>query len=213
MRKILIALFVSFLWGCSTTPPQTPQNISTVTICNQVWMTKNLDVTSYRNGDAIPQVTDSSTWANLTSGAWCYYINDPANGPIYGKLYNWYAVNDPRGLAPQGYHVPSDAEWTALETCLGGSSVAGGEMKEAGLMHWRSPNTGATNSSGFAGLPGGLRYFFGSFYYDGSNGFWWSSSEFNTARAWFRNLVFDSSDLGRYNDYKTYGVSVRCLRD
>jgi hypothetical protein len=186
---------------------------STVTICAQVWMTKNLDVTTYRNGDAIPQVTDATAWANLTTGAWCYYNNDPANGPIYGKLYNWYAVNDTRGLAPTGYHVPSDGEWTTLETCLGGSSVAGGAMKEIGTTHWLSPNTGATNSSGFAGLPGGFRVFDGTFNYVGGNGYWWSSTEYDTAYAWNRYLYWNDSDVSRYLNDKTFGFSVRCLRD
>ena len=186
---------------------------STVTICNQIWSTKNLDVSTYRNGDAIPQVTDPTAWANLTTGAWCYYNNDAANGPIYGKLYNWYAVNDVRGLAPTGYHVPSDAEWTTLETCLGGSSVAGGAMKEAGLMHWLSPNTGATNSSGFAGLPGGLRSLSGTFYGIGSNGYWWSSTELNALNAWGRGLNDLYNSVNRNSYSESAPLSVRCLRD
>ena len=82
-------------------------------------MLKNLDVSKYRNGDDIPQVTDATTWANLTTGAWCYYENNTANGTVYGKLYNWFAVNDPRGLAPSGWHIPSQAEWVTLQNCLG----------------------------------------------------------------------------------------------
>lgn len=186
---------------------------STVTICSQVWMTKNLDVSTYRNGDAIPQVTDPTAWANLTTGAWCYYNNDAANGPIYGKLYNWYAVNDVRGLPPTGYHVPSDAEWTTLETCLGGSSVAGGAMKEAGLMHWWSPNTGATNSSGFAGLPGGDRFDYGAFVNFGNGGHWWSSTENGNSLAWYRLMNYSITDVLRNDDGKTYGFSVRCVKD
>ena len=121
-------------------------------------MDKNLDVDRYRNGDPIPKVTDPTAWVALTTGAYCYYNNDSATyAATYGKLYNWYAVNDPRGLAPAGWHIPSDAEWATIETCLGGASVAGGEMKETGTIHWQSPNTGATNSSGFTGLPGGYR--------------------------------------------------------
>ena len=98
----------------------------TVTISNQTWMKSNLNVSHYRNGDVIPQITDSSQWANLTTGAWCYYKNDDANGPVYGKMYNWYAVNDPRGLAPVGYHIPNNLEWSNLTTFLGGESIAGG---------------------------------------------------------------------------------------
>ena len=130
----------------------------TPTSCGQTWMLKNLDVDRYRNGDPIPKVTDPSIWTSLTTGAYCYYNNDSATyAATYGKLYNWYAVHDPRGLAPEGWHIPSDAEWATLETCLGGSSVAGGKMKETGTTHWTAPNTDATNSSGFAGLPGGFR--------------------------------------------------------
>ena len=186
---------------------------STVTICAQVWTTKNLDVTTYRNGDAIPQVTDPTAWANLTTGAWCYYNNDAANGAIYGKLYNWYAVNDTRGLAPTGYHVPSDGEWTTLETCLGGSLVAGGAMKEVGYTHWLSPNTGATNSSGFAGLPGGFRFNVGAFLNVGYSGYWWSSTEDGTPDAWTRALGYYYSSVVRLNYDKAIGFSVRCLRD
>ncbi|MBK8080215.1 MAG: fibrobacter succinogenes major paralogous domain-containing protein [Saprospiraceae bacterium] len=120
----------------------------TIQIGTQKWMSKNLDVAFYRNGDPIPQVTSPTAWAVLSTGAWCYYNNDPIQGNKYGKLYNWYAVNDPRGLAPQGWHIPSDAEWTTLEITLGGVSVAGGKMKEAGTLNWVSPNTGADNSSG-----------------------------------------------------------------
>ena len=188
-------------------------NLPSVTICNQIWTTKNLDVTTYRNGDAIPQVTDSTQWANLTTGAWCYINNNAANGPIYGKLYNWYAVNDPRGLAPQGWHVPSEVEWTTLETCLGGSSVAGGAMKEAGLMHWLSPNTGATNSSLFTALPGGSRSYIGAFDGLGYFGAWWSSTELSTTTASDRYVDDHSSYLDSYNYNKKNGYSVRCLRD
>ena len=193
-----------------------------VTIGTQIWSSTNLDVTTYRDGTPIPQVTDPSQWQNLTTGAWCYYNNDPANGTIYGKLYNWYAVagihdtdssTPNKILAPQGWHVPSDTEWTTLTTFLGGESVAGGKMKATGTSLWLPPNTEATNSSGFTGLPGGYRYYFGSF--DGIGGFgnWWSSSEDDTTNAWVRNLSYNSGYAGRYGGNKRYGFSVRCLRD
>ena len=185
----------------------------TVTIGNQVWTKKNLDVSHYRNGDTIPEVRDAATWANLKTGAWCYYNNDPANGAIYGKLYNWYAVNDSRGLAPGGYHVPSDAEWTVLSTYLGGESVAGGKMKETGTTHWYIPNTGATNSSGFSGLPGGYRLNNGGYYYIRSFGIWWSSTEYGGTLAWYRYLYFDYINIVRSYVAKGYGISVRCVRD
>ena len=174
---------------------------------------KNLDVTTYCNGDPIPQVTDPSAWAGLTTGAWCYYNNDPANGAIYGKLYNWYAVNDSRGLAPSGWHVPSDAEWTTLGTLLGGDAVAGGKMKTTGTTRWINPNTSATNESGYAGLPGGYRSFKGSFSSVGFSGYWWSATEFNSPNAWYRYLYNDYGYLFRSSASKLSGFSVRCLRD
>ena len=150
-----------------------------VTIGTQIWASTNLDVTTYRDGTPIPQVTDPTQWGNLTTGAWCYYNNDSTTGATYGKIYNWYAVagihdNDPNTpnkiLAPTGWHIPSDTEWNSIINFLdpnanGGltvPNVAGSAMKETGTTHWFSPNTGATNSSGFTGLPGGYRFFDGS---------------------------------------------------
>jgi uncharacterized protein (TIGR02145 family) len=178
----------------------------------------NLDVDTYRNGDPIPQVTDPTEWANLTTGAWCYYDNDPENGAIYGKLYNWYAVNDPRGLAPEGWHIPSNAEWTVLENCLGGSSVAGGKLKSTGTIEandglWYSPNTGTTNESSFSALPCGWRYDYGTFGNFGYYGYWWSSTESNATFARYLFLYYSNVNLGRYFSYKETGFSVRCVRD
>lgn len=184
-----------------------------VTICNQVWTSSNLNVTHYRNGDLIPQVTDPTAWANLTTGAWCYYNNDPANGAIYGKLYNWFAVNDPRGLAPQGWHIASDAEMTSLTTCLGGELIAGGFMKEIGTTHWASPNTGATNSTGFIGLPGGYRSFFGVFADVTLGGNWWTSTQANATEGWLRKLSYNNANLTRLGATKTLGLSVRCIKN
>lgn len=184
------------------------------TICGKDWMIKNLDVSKYRNGEDIPQVTDATEWYNLTSGALCYYNNDPANGLIYGKLYNWYAVNDSRGLTPAGWHVPSDAEWTTLENCLDAISPTGnvgGKLKETGIIHWASPNTGATNSSGFTGLSGGAR-FYTAFFNIGLVGDWWSSTE-NSINASYLNLLFISGSADRGLDGKQCGLSVRCVRD
>jgi len=202
--------FNSGVWSSVAVPTHYPS----VTICSQKWMDKNLDVTTYRNGDTIAYVTNSTAWAALTTGAWCYYNNDPSTNATYGKLYNWYAVNDSRGLAPAGWHVPSDAEWTTIETCLGGSSVAGGAMKVTGTTTWTSPNTGATNSSGFAGLPGGYRYYYdGSFNDVGYYGYWWSSTEYNTTNAWYRYLYYNNGSIFRNLTDKRNGFSVRCLRD
>jgi uncharacterized protein (TIGR02145 family) len=189
----------------STTP------YPTVTIGTQIWMQKNLNVCKYRNGDDIPQVQDATAWAALTTGAWCYYNNDTANGPVYGKLYNWYAVHDPRGLAPTGYHIPTDAEWTTLTTFLGGESVAGNKMKATTL--WTSyAGITNTNSSGFTGLPGGYRPI-GSFNVLGTNGFWWSASEADTTRAWYRTMNYNYDTAFRLFYGKEVGFSVRCIKD
>ena len=147
----------------------------TVIIGTQTWTSLNLDVAAFRNGDVIPQVKTNEEWevaGNNKQAAWCYYDNDPANGPKYGKLYNWYAVNDPRGLAPAGWHVPTDEEWTVLSTFLGGEDVAGEKMKSS--LVW-SENGNRNNISGFSGLPGGCRA--GDFNNVGSLGYWWSALE------------------------------------
>ena len=186
-----------------------------IVIGTQQWMRENLDVLTYRNGVVIPQVTDPTAWAALTTGAWCYYNNDPLNGAIYGKLYNWYAVKDITngGLAPTGWHIPTDAEWTTLGTLLGGDAVAGGKMKTTGTTRWAAPNTAATNESGFAGLPGGLRNYDGAFYNVGNFGYWWSSTESLTTSAWLRYLDYNNGFIYRNFDNKKIGFSVRCLRD
>jgi uncharacterized protein (TIGR02145 family) len=186
---------------------------STVKIGDQTWTTKNLDVSKYRNGDEIPHVQDALSWSKLTSGAWCYYENSDANGSTYGKLYNLYAVLDPRGLAPAGFHIPSDKDWTILTDYLGGKDEAGVKMKEAGTAHWPMPNTGATNSSGFTGLPGGYRDDNGVFVSMGVNGFWWSSTEGFTYFAWNRYPDTLYGLVGRDFGYKSYGMSIRCLAD
>jgi len=188
--------------------PVATMNIRAVKICNQTWMVKNLDVDHYRNGDKIPEVKDSAKWTKLTTGAWCYYKNDPAYGAVYGKLYNWFAVNDPRGLAPLGWHIPSVTEFKVLTDCLGGDSIAGGKMKESGTTHWNSPNNFATNSSGFTGLPGGSRNFDAIFNVIGDVGVLWSSS-YN----WTYYLHKYNGKLFKFSDNKRTGFTVRCIKD
>jgi len=203
-------------------------NLPSVTIGTQIWTTKNLDVAKYRNGDPIPQVTDNTQWQNLTTGAWCWYNNDSVTyAATYGRLYNCYAVNDPRGLAPQGWHVPSDAEWNKLvksidfsadTTCqnCSQSAIAGGAMKETGTSHWTTPNTGATNTSGFTGLPGGYRLTNGTFGDIGINGVWWSTLDINISDASGRDLLYNISDLKKLSSnfyVKSYAFSVRLVRD
>jgi uncharacterized protein (TIGR02145 family) len=208
------ANFALNIGGQTCTLTRTVVVLPAIQIGTQQWMSKNLDVAFYRNGDPIPQVTDPEEWKFLTTGAWCYYSNDPIQGAKYGKLYNWYAVNDPRGLAPQGWHIPSDAEWTTLETTLGGALVAGGKMKVAGTVHWAFPNTGADNSSGFAGLPGGSRNYNGTFSNAGLAGYWWSATAgIGTWLALWRSLGSSSAGISRSATDKQYGFSVRCLRD
>ena len=158
-------------------------NIETVIIDTQEWTTKNLNVSKYRNGDIIPEVKDYNKWAKLTTGAWCYYNNDPKNGAIYGKLYNWYAVNDPRGLAPKGFHISSDSELNNVTDLKG--------------------------IDGFAGLPGGYRNNDGTFGNIGNNGLWWG----RTTYAWYRGLNYSNGTAYRNDTNKEDGLSVRCLRD
>jgi len=180
---------------------------SEVIIGAQAWMANNLEITTFRNGDPIPQAASDEAWkiaGQNKQPAYCY------NGETYGKLYNWYAVNDPRGLAPEGWHIPTDAEWTQLSDYLGGERVAGKKMKST--SGWNNKGNG-TNESGFNGLPGGYRASNGSFSGQGGLGFWWSASESNTGYAYSRNLNHSNDYLYRNDDYKERGFSVRCLRD
>jgi len=181
-----------------------------IKIGDQTWTTKNLDVDTYCNGDSITHVEDEEEWANLTTGAWSYYENESGIGKKYGKLYNWYAVNDPRGLAPTGFHIPTDNEWTILSENLGGASEAGTKMKSS--SGWKNNGNG-TNTTGFAGLPGGFRNNYGFFYNIGALGYWWSSSEYDSSLAWFRSLFNNNGYVSRNYYYKHFGFSVRCLRD
>ena len=191
----------------------------TVEIGTQTWMAENLKTTKYRNGTSISNITDNTQWANNTTGAYCSYNNDTSNDCPYGKFYNWYAVNNTNQLCPTGWHVPTDAEWTTLTSFLGGQSVsggqsvAGGKMKSTGTQYWTSPNTGASNSSGWSGLPGGRRGGSGSFFID-LEGYWWSSTEFNATSAWMRYLTYDMDRVYKSDPFnKLVGLSVRCIKD
>jgi uncharacterized protein (TIGR02145 family) len=180
----------------------------TVVIGTQTWMAENLKTTKYNDDTTIPNVTDSAAWAELTTPAYCWYNNDVTTyKATYGALYNWYTVNT-GNLCPTGWHVPSDTEWTTLTTYLSGESVAGGKLKEIGTSHWSSPNTGASNSSGFTALPGGGRGTFSLFQNVGIFGHWWSSTDI-----WYRGLRYDKSSITRNPSIKSYGFSVRCVRD
>lgn len=195
-----------------------------VIINGKQWMKKNLNVSKYKNGDVIPQVTDAATWDALTTGAWCYYENDTANGPVYGKLYNWYAVNDPRGLAPLGWHIPTDAEWTLLTDFLGGENVAGKKMKETGTTNWATSTSYSSNQSGFTAVPGGQGYFNYNFVagttpaltdlfkYKGNVAYWWSSTA-NQDLVWTRDVTYQSDGVVRSGVIKKSALSVRCVKN
>jgi uncharacterized protein (TIGR02145 family) len=190
---------------------------NTVTIGTQVWMASNLKTTKYMDGIAIPLVTDGTAWSNLSTPGYCWNKNDAStNKSTYGALYNGYTVNTGK-LCPTGWHVPSDAEWTVLTTYLGGEAVAGGKLKETGTSHWYTPNEGATNSSGFAALPGGYRSGYrsdnGTFFSTGYDGGWWSSSVNGASYAWYRFVICYTANILRDNEIKQAGFSVRCVKD
>lgn len=222
-KPFLLLLSFVFVFACSSdetksnsktdvaSRPTVPIIAPEIQIGTQIWMTRNLNVSRYRNGDPIPQVTDPTQWASLTTGAWCYYQNSLANGRVYGKLYNWFAVNDPRGLAPVGYHIPSNNELNTLITFLGGVTVAGGKMKAT--TGWSSPNIGATNSSSFSALPGGICNYDGPYDFIGDEGDWWSSTADTSVLAWSLVLFSENASAERSNDSKKNGFSVRCVKD
>lgn len=210
----------------------------TVLIGGQCWMAADLKVSRYPNGNAIPYIDNNATWGalgdNNTDDGYSFYNDSNNDGvidityPDYGALYsysaaiadNWVrdnsAINSEggQGICPDGWHLPTDAEWTTLTTFLGGTNVAGGEMKETGITHWNSPNTGATNSSGFTALPGGYRHWSsGTFYNVGNYGYWWSSTEPTGSRAYYRYLYYLNPLANRTHNNKSYGFCVRCIRD
>jgi uncharacterized protein (TIGR02145 family) len=186
----------------------------TVKIGSQVWMAENLKVTKFSNGTSIPLVTNNKKWAHLTTPGFCWYNNDDTkNKSTYGALYNWYSVNT-RKLCPEGWHVPSDSDWNILSTFLGGKSVAGGKLKENGTSHWRSPNVGATNETGFSAIPGGMRGV-DSGDYMGISCSWWSTTKDPEVfeHIMIQNLRFDESNVSTGVGGMEVGFSVRCLKD
>ena len=202
-----------------TTPPGSVTDADgnvyqTIAIGTQTWMVANLKTTKYNNGTDIPPVTDNTEWINLESPGYCWYDNDEASyKDTYGALYNWYAVNTGM-LCPDGWHVPTDSEWTALEDYLGGWEEAGGKLKETGTAHWNSPNTGASNESGFTALPGGVRnHTTGIFESIGLYGDWWSETEIDINTSWFRDLSYSSISVEKIIGHKEYGFSIRCIKD
>ncbi len=188
----------------------------TVKILNQVWLGANLVTTHYSNGDpvgtTIPPSLDIS--GSLNPEYQWSYNGDDSYALIYGRLYTWYAVKDTRNICPVGWHVPSDADWTVLETVLGGPSIAGSNLKEVGNDHWISPyNLDATDQSGLTALPGGYRSDTGTFSYVGNYGYWWTSTEGDPADAWARSIYVQSGNLTRSDFTKKNGFSVRCIKN
>ncbi|MGV8019010.1 MAG: fibrobacter succinogenes major paralogous domain-containing protein [Ignavibacteria bacterium] len=210
---IIIVLTVSFSAGIahSQITDKDGNSYNTATIGTKEWTTENLNVEHYRNGDVIPQVQDAAEWKKLTTGAWCYYENLTENGKTYGKLYNWYAVTDSRGLVPEGWHVPSDEEFTDMTNSLGGNETAGGKLKAVTL--WNEPNKGATNESGYSALPGGYRADNGSFKLLLKYGCFWTSTQTTTVGARCRELHNNITDIIRDTYNKKCGLHVRCVKD
>jgi len=203
---------IYFNCGVQTLTDIDGNSYNTVQIGTQCWLKENIKVTKYRNGDQISNITDATEWSNLITGAYCDYNNSVSNSTIYGKLYNYYTVADSRNLCPTGCHVPTDAEWTTLTTYL--EPNAGDKLKEAGSTHWQSLNSGATNESGFTALPGGWRSGGnGMFINLGSEGCWWSSTEYDIGKALFFSLYYNSTSPYISINLKHEGYSVRCVKD
>jgi uncharacterized protein (TIGR02145 family) len=185
-----------------------------VQIGKQKWMTTNLAVETFRNGEPIPQARNSAEWEIAVENkkpVWCYYNFNPENGAKYGKIYNWYAVNDPRRLAPQGWLIPSDSQWNELAVTLGGSQLAGEQLKSS--VGWFG-HGGGKGSDGFNALPGGAQHASATFHDIGSTGFWWTATEYDENSAWLREINFSSPAIIRSHDFsKAFGFAVRCIAD
>lgn len=183
-----------------------------VKIGNQWWMVDNLVTNRYNDGECIPYVSDSLTWAQLVSPGYCFYDNDENTNRAYGALYNWYTVNTQK-LCPVDWKVPSDADWTELTDYLGGLSIAGGPLKEVGNEHWEAPNAEATNLTGFSALAIGGRNASSEFWLKGQVANFWSSTMGQTDKAMSRNLHYNSALIDRMETYKVSGISVRCMKN
>jgi uncharacterized protein (TIGR02145 family) len=225
MAIVAVSLILTF--SCQKTnndnppPAPLPETVTdfdgniyhTIMIGTQKWLVENLKTTRYNDGMPIPLVTDSATWSGLINPGYCWYNNSIANKTPYGAIYNWFTVNTGK-LAPVGWHVPTDAEWTTLMDYLGGESIAGGKLKEAGLTHWRTPNLGATNESSFTALAGGHRDINGSFNAIGDDGYWWSAAEYGTTgKVWYRNMNYNNPGVMTVSNNKVNGHSVRCMKN
>jgi uncharacterized protein (TIGR02145 family) len=215
IKKITLFVLILFCMRPVGLKAQTLKDIEgnvypTVNIGTQVWMAENLKTTKYNDGMAMPLVSDNNAWEALKTPGYCWYNNDAAaNKNRFGALYNWYTVNTKK-LCPAGWHVPNDKEWTTLRTYLGGEEIAGGKLKETGTTHWTSPNTDATNQTGFTALPGGGRRSNGEFFGLGTQGFFWSiAEEMSDTMHW--GVGYNHNGLNTYED--SNGFSIRCVKD
>jgi len=216
--KVFLLLFLISCLEIQLSIGQTVKDVEgneyrTGTIGKQVWMAENLRTTKYRNGDLIPTTPGSkSDIRNEVKPIYQWtFSNTEKNTETYGRLYTWYAVTDNRGVCPVGWHVPTDAEWTALVTFLGGEVIAYTRMKEVGNDHWLKYDTGS-NDAGFYALPGGLRTFNGTFEDMGISGNWWTATEYDQSCAWYRHMKGDQNNISRYLCLKRNGLSVRCVK-
>ena len=212
IRLCLSLLTLTFLVSARVEAPRIG-NFRSVQIGDQVWMVENLNTDTFRNGDSIPQATSAEEWVGAgreEKPAWCYYENKAGNGVRYGKLYNWHAVMDPRGLAPEGWHVATDAEWRQTTDYLGGEDAAGTKMKDS--TGWVGKGNG-TNESGFSALPGGSRNLYGEFAYGEQAAYWWTATESDDELAWYRVIDQSPYYVYRTNYSKANGMSVRCVKD
>jgi len=217
VRAILLIIVISAL-GCEDddTPEVAYGKVTdvegnvykTVTIGTQVWMAEDLRVSKYNNGTAITLITDKNTWAGMTESAFCWFSNEKA----WGALYNWYAANTGI-LAPEGWHVATDDDWTALTDYLGGAGAAGGKLKEKSIERWAIPNKGATNEVGFTSIPGGFRQIDGNFLLFGGGAYYWTSTGFDEFNAWERHIFWSETEVHREHFGKNCGFSVRCVKD
>ena len=201
----------SLTYGSVTDPDG--NNYKTLQIGTQTWMAENLKTTKFRNGDPIPEIKDRIQWKTMVSGAYSNYNNEPGLSAVYGCLYNWFAINDTRNLAPDGWHVATDNDWTKLVDYLGGKGLAANKLIETGTSHWAAPNSGATNESGFSALPGGFLLTGEGYIGVGSISIWWSATEVDITYGSYWEIVNSYNRIEKYGYNKTDGHSVRCVKD
>lgn len=219
---VFASLLLPIVTANTTATIQNDKPYKTVKVFDQVWMAENLNVSTYRNGDPIPEVQDEKEWKKLKTGAWCYYENKTENGTIYGKMYNWFAVNDPRGLAPEGFHIPSDAEWSVIaEYDPATKKTKGNSGKNlkstTGWKDYPSDKEtiigNGTDLYGFNGLPGGFRNLVGAFQRITEETYWWTSTNNGADKAWCFALRAWVPPTGRTVDVRKCGFYVRCIKD